>query len=143
MNQQTREWQAQQCALEDESRGAPAGDPQVDCYRAVFRAIARAPRSEPPADFAAGVLAALAVSERDERIERWVMRALAALVGIGIALYAGPMVLEVLGPATDSVPMAAVSATLLKSPLLWATLAAAATAGLVDRLAGRSGAVPA
>lgn len=143
MNHDPREWQAQQCALEDESRGAPAGDPHVDRYRAVFRAIAQAPRSGPPADFAAGVLAAVAASEREERIERWVMRVLGALVGIGVALYAGPTVLEMLGPATDGVPMAAVSASLLKSPQLWAAAAAAATAGIVDRLAGRGEAAPA
>lgn len=128
------EWQLQQQAAAAEARGSPAGDAGIDRYRAVFRALAQAPRSAPPQDFAASVIVRVGEWEREERMERWILRVLGALAGIAIALYAGPMLLDALAPAGSSLSLGGTTG-LLRSPLLWASLAAGATAGLIDRIA--------
>lgn len=125
------EWHAQELALEQSRRAAPAsGDVRIDAYRAVFHALATAPRSQPAADFAERTLRAVREAEVDEHIERWMIR-IAGLAGlVAVLLVAGPMLL-------DSVRVSALmamlpAAGLLGSPLLWATVAAAVTAGVLD-----------
>lgn len=128
-----REWQAQERArAEEQDRALPGRDARVNRYRAAFRAVQQAARVQPPLDFAAGVLRRAAQFDREDSIERWVLRVVGALVGIGLALYVGPMLLDALQGSAGAVELPASASGLLRSPLLWSTLMAAAAAALID-----------
>jgi hypothetical protein len=124
------EWQAQERALAEARRGSPAsGDAHVDAYRAVFHALSRAPRSEPPGDFAERTLRAVREAEIDERIERWMVH-VAGLIGVvALILFAGPTLLNALGA---SAALTVSTTGMLASPLIWAAAAGAVAAGLMD-----------
>lgn len=125
------EWLAQEQALAHNRRAAPAsGDARVDAYRAAFHAVATAPRSEPPPDFVERTVRGVREAEVDEHIERWMVRIAGLIALAAVLVFAGPPLWESLqsSPAWALLP----GAGLLGSPLLWATAAAAATAGLLD-----------
>jgi hypothetical protein len=124
------EWRAQERALEAARRGARAsGDPQVDAYAAVFHAVSLAPRSEPPVDFAERTLRAIREAEVDDHIDRWMIRIFGLVALVALAVFAGPMLLDTLSfSALQVMPAAGTFA----SPLLWAAIAGAAAAGLLD-----------
>jgi hypothetical protein len=125
------EWQAQERAIEQSRSAVPAsGDARVDAYRAVYHALALAPRSEPPVDFAERTLRAVREAEVDEHIERWMIR-IAGMIGfVAVLLVAGPMLLDSLRVSAAMAMLPA--ASLLGSPLLWAAVAGAVTAGGFD-----------
>ena len=128
------EWKAQERARALELDDAPpGGDARVDRYRAAFRAVRQAARSQPPLDFAAGVLRRAAQFDREDAMERWVLQIVGALVGIGLALYVGPMLLDALAAGMRSSSAPAPALSMLRSPLLWCALLAAAAAALVDQ----------
>jgi hypothetical protein len=124
------EWQAQERALAEARRVAPAsGDARVDAYRAVFQALSRAARSEPPVDFTERTLRAVREAEIDEHIERWMVR-VAGLIGVvALVVFAGPMLLDALDA---SAALALPTTGMFASPLLWVAAAGAAAAGLMD-----------
>lgn len=127
---QVSEWQAQERALEGLRQGMPTGGGRVDGYQVLFRAIASAPRSEPPADFVQMALRSVREAEVDEYIERWLLRLAGMVALVGVAVFAGPALWSSLGAGmADSLgPAAAV----LSSPLLWAAVVAGATAAGCD-----------
>ena len=132
---QMSEWQAQERALEGLRQGMPTGGGRVDGYQVLFRTIASAPRSEPPADFVQMALRSVREAEVDEYVERWLMRLAGLLALLGVAVFAGPVVwsslgvgmADSLGPATG----------VLSSPLLWTAVAAGITASGCDGWAQR------
>ena len=132
---QAAEWQAQERALECLRQGAQNGGGRVDAYQMLFRAIADAPRSEPPTDFAQLALRTVREAEVDEHIERWLLRLAGLMALVGVALFAGPAVWSSLsvGMADSLGPAAGV----LSSPLLWAAVAAGFTAAGCDGWAQR------
>lgn len=100
MNIDPREWELQERALREDA-----------AYREVARALRRSP-GDPPADFAASV-AALAEAApapwRDGMLERWMLRVLAAVLGVSsvVALwfYGGDWVDGVAGAFDALVPV--------------------------------------
>ncbi|MBK8069483.1 MAG: hypothetical protein IPK27_18225 [Rhodanobacteraceae bacterium] len=128
-----REWQAQERALaEEKDRAVPGSDARVNRYRAAFQAVQQAARVPPPLDFVAGVLRRAAQFDREDAIERWVLRVVGALVGIGLALYVGPMALDALAAGLRPVAPGLASGV-LSSPLLWSALLALGVATFVDQ----------
>lgn len=127
---QSVEWQAQERALERLRQGGQGGDGRVDAYDVLFQAIAAAPRSEPPADFAEMALRAVREAEVDEYIERWLLRIAGLVALVGVAVFAGPMLWSSLG--SGIVDGFAPAAGVLSSPMLWASAAAGATAAACD-----------
>ena len=128
---QIAEWEAQEGAVERLRQGVRIGeDGRVDAYQSLFQAIAAAPRSEPPADFAELALRAVREAQVDEYIERWLMRLAGLVALVGVAVFAGPALWSSLnvGMATTLGPAAGA----LSSPLLWAVVAAGATAAGCD-----------
>lgn len=123
---QMSEWQAQERALEGLRQGMPTGGGRVDGYQVLFRTIASAPRSEPPADFVQMALRSVREAEVDEYIERWLLRLAGLVALVGVAVFAGPAVWSSLsaGMADSLGPAAGV----LSSPLLWTAVAAGVTA---------------
>lgn len=84
------EWDLQERARAGAGGGSGGGgahDPALAAYREVARALRGSP-GEPPADFAASVAAALpphAGATVEGRLERWLLRALAAVLGLACA----------------------------------------------------------
>ena len=92
MNIDPREWELQERALREDA-----------AYREVARALRRSP-GDPPADFAASVAAlaeAAPADARDGMLERWMLRVLAAVLGVSsigaLWLYGSDWVAEMLG----------------------------------------------
>lgn len=127
---QTLEWQAQERALERLRQGAQDGEGRVNAYDVLFQAIAAAPRSEPPADFAGMALRAVREAEVDEYIERWLLRIAGLVALVGVAVFAGPLLWSSLG--TGLADSLASTSGLLSSPMLWASAAAGVTAAACD-----------
>ncbi|MGY0634793.1 hypothetical protein [Luteimonas sp. A478] len=88
-----REWEAQELGLRAARNGGqhPA-DPEATRYRLVSRAVATAPRSQPPPGFAAALAARAAT--RGSGLERLLVHILLAVLGAAAvlvtALFAGP-----------------------------------------------------
>lgn len=87
-----REWEIQERGMRAaRGRGTVAtpADPTAERYRQVAEALISAPRSEPPPDFAAGVVRQ--IPDRDAGVERALLRALILLLTAAsvatIALY--------------------------------------------------------
>lgn len=82
-----REWDSQERGLRAaRDRGMDAMDPTAESYRRVARAVLNAPRCEPPADFAAGIVARIAV--QDAGIERALFRCLLLVLATSSAVVA-------------------------------------------------------
>lgn len=125
------DWQAQERALDQLRRGAPlSGVGRVDAYRAVFQAVAQAPRSGPPADFAAVTARAVREAQIDEYIERWMIRITGLIAVIAVLIYAGPMLLDSVRTSTALALLP--SSALLGSPWVWAAGAGTLTAAAFD-----------
>jgi hypothetical protein len=128
------EWQAQERARAlEQDRAGPSGDPCVDRYRLAFRALQHATRTPMPLDFAASVVRRAAQFDREDTAERWVLRAVGGIVGVVLALYAGPMLLDALASGLRSSSAAGPALGMLRNPWLWTALLATAAAALVDR----------
>ncbi len=87
------EWQAQERGLRAARDGAPAADGPDAAYRLVAKAAQSAPGSQPPADFAAVVVAH--VARHEAGFERWLTNLLLAVFviasGIVAAVYGGEL----------------------------------------------------
>lgn len=132
MNDRNTEWQAQERAR-TLSGSTASGDATVDRYRAVYQGLAMAPFPAPPTDLGAQILEGVRRAEADERFERWTLRLLGLAGGVGIAFYAGPTLLDVLAPAWSGGALPEGITKLAANPWLWSTLAALATALMLDR----------
>ena len=125
------DWQAQERALDQLRRGTQlSGVRRVDAYRAVFQAVAQAPRSGPPADFAAVTARAVREAQIDEYIERWMIRITGLIAVIAVLIYAGPMLLDSVRTSTALALLP--SSALLGSPWVWAAGAGTLTAAAFD-----------
>lgn len=99
------EWEAQERGMRAASGTDAEGLPPMAArYRAVAEALASMPRSEPPADFAAGVVRRLA--RRDAGLERALSRILlavfvvvAAILGLGYGEQFWQLLRQALGSA--------------------------------------------
>jgi len=79
------EWEAQERGMRAAAGDGPDGmDPAAATYRVVAEALATLPRSEPPADFAAGVSRQIARS--DAGLERPLSRILLVVFVMALAL---------------------------------------------------------
>ena len=125
------EWAAQErgmrAAADANSHGLTGNEA---AYRAVAEALASMPRSEPPTDFAAGVMQSLA--QRDAGLERALSRALLALfvmVAATIGVVYGQPFWQLLGQALGSDALGWVMASIGCLSLSWmGQLAAGRTA---------------
>ena len=94
MSKQTLDEQArlQQLAEQAERQRLPAsGDPSVDAYRLVIRALRQPLRMDLPADFAKRVAARAAVPEESSRLEDWLMSLLLLVLAGGGLFYVAPV----------------------------------------------------
>ncbi len=69
---------------------ATNGDPRVDRYRLIVRALRQPLHPQLPADFAARVAAAAEQSEHVDGLEDWLVIGLLLAMGIGGLLFVGP-----------------------------------------------------
>jgi hypothetical protein len=125
----SREAQLQAQADAAERQGLPpGGDPAVDRYRLVVRALRTPLAIELPADFAAQLARRIALPEERHSLEDGLLSLL--LLGIGITglAYLQPVLASVLEGMHVSLPR-------VPWPLLVAASAAVAVAWLVDRSA--------
>ena len=76
-----------------------------------------------------------ALSATPAKRRRWPpeVSILLVLVGIALALYVGPMLLDALGAGLRSAAAPGPALGMLRSPMVWSALLAAAAAALVDR----------
>ena len=94
MSNQSFEEQArlQQLAEQAERQRLPAsGDPSLDSYRLVIRALRQPLRLELPSDFAARVAARATVPEESSRLEDWLMSLLLLVLAGGGLFYVAPV----------------------------------------------------
>ena len=106
MNTHEHEQQALQAQAElAERQKLPAGgNPAVDRYRLVMRALKRAPTEQLPANFAAQVAARLVIPEDKATLEDWLVTGLLLAMAITGLIYMRPIVAEVLAQFHFSVP---------------------------------------
>lgn len=104
MTTHDRELEHQAAADQAERERRPAGDPAVDAYRLVARAVRQAPLPALPADFARQLAAR--IRKRDEGLgpEEIVLVSLMAVMCIGAALFAGPALMAALAPLNLRLP---------------------------------------
>jgi hypothetical protein len=74
----------------EREQSATRGDPRVDRYRLIVRALRQPLTQQLPDDFAARVAAAAELRERGDGFEDWLIVALLLVMGIGGLLFIGP-----------------------------------------------------
>jgi hypothetical protein len=74
----------------EREQSATSGDPRVDRYRLIVRALRQPLPPRLPADFAARVAAAAEQRERGDGLEDWLIVALLLVMGIVGLLFVGP-----------------------------------------------------
>lgn len=111
-----------------------SGDPDIDGYRLIFRALKQAPEQQLPADFAATVAAALNQSNDKFCVEDWLATALLLALAVPGLIYLQPLMSTISSQVHLHLPT-------LPLPLLLAAAASVAVAWAVDqgalRLRGR------
>jgi hypothetical protein len=110
MNRQDFEQQEklQAAAERAEQQGAPAGDPQVDAYRLVLRALKQPLPVALPADFAQQVVRKLQLREEAAGLEEWLTTILLVTMAVAAAFFALPPLAAALAPvlrATAAQPL--------------------------------------
>lgn len=89
-----QDWQQQEKLQNDAERAErerlPAGDPQVDAYRLVWRALKQPLPVSLPSDFAQQVLRKLQIREEAAGFEQWLTNALLVMMAIGAAIFGLP-----------------------------------------------------
>jgi hypothetical protein len=107
----------QDAAERAERDGLPAGDPQVDAYRLVWRALKQPLPISLPADFAQQVARKLQAREEAAGLEQWLTNFLLVMMAIAAAFFALP-------------PLAATLASVLRAtaaqPMPWSLIFVAA-----------------
>lgn len=74
----------------ERAQSAASGDPRVDRYRLVVRALRRPLPPQLPADFAARVAAVAAKAEREDGFEDWLVVLLMFGLGLGALFFVVP-----------------------------------------------------
>lgn len=129
---QRREWLAQEAASKAE---APSSDQEVRIYQAVLRAARQAPRTAPPADFAAAAARQAQKRDLDDALERWMLRIGALLALVGVLFYSGPAVLGGLHLSAEALQtLSGAGQSWLSSPWLATVALALAAAAVLDRV---------
>ena len=131
-NESERQARLQALAESAEKQGLPAaGDPEVDSYRLVLRALRQPPAAGLPADFAARVAARAVQAGDGERLEDGLM----SLLLLGLALAALFYLWPTLGAVLANVPLGLPTLARLPElpwPLLLAGAASLALVWLID-----------
>lgn len=101
MNPQDLEQQEtlQDAAERAERERLPAGDPQVDAYRLIWRALKQPLPISLPADFAQLVVRRLQAREEAAGLEQWLTTILLVTMAIAAAFFALPPLAHALAPA--------------------------------------------
>ena len=109
----------QDAAERAEREHLPAGDPQVDAYRLVWRALKQPLPVSLPADFAQQVLRKLQAREEAAGLEQWLTNILLVMMAVAAAIFGLP-------------PLAATLARVLRAtaaqPMPWSLMFVAALA---------------
>ncbi len=129
MNHQYTEEQERlqaQAELAERQGLAASGNPALDSYRLVIRALHQPLSLQLPADFAAALAAWTVIPEESSRIEDWLMSLLMlVLAGAGL-VYVQPVMASVLGQLDLRLPA-------IPWPLLGAAAASVVVAWALDR----------
>lgn len=131
------EWDAQERGLRSARQAVDdPPDPAARDYRLVARAIATAPRSQPPPDFAAAVAASAGadagVGTRDPGYERILVRGLLLVLGAAAVVVAALSA----GPAWQALRAASTAGTMPWAAAAAACVAAAWALGQAQQLRG-------
>jgi hypothetical protein len=110
-----------------EQQQLPAGgDPAVDSYRLVIRALKQPPPEQLPANFAARVAMHAGFSEESSSLEDWLMTGLMLALAVTGLFYIRPVMANVLGQLHFQMPN-------LPWPLLVAAAVSVGLAWALDR----------
>lgn len=141
INETEREARLQAAAEQAERSGQPAGEPGVDAYRLVIRAVRQAAMPGLPEDFARRVTARVSPASDKASFEDGMV----TLLLLGMALGGGGYFLPRFWPLISSlVSVPAVNLPTVSWPLLAAAAAGIGIAWAIDRLWDhRSGGMPA
>jgi hypothetical protein len=93
-----RQEKLQAAAERAEREGLPAGDPQVDAYRLVWRALKQPLPIALSADFAQQVARKLQMREEAAGLEQWLTNLLLITMAVGAAIFALPPLAATLAP---------------------------------------------
>lgn len=129
IDQQVLEQQARlqaQAELAERQKLPPGGDPALDRYRLVIRALNQPLAAQLPADFAARVAARVGFSEERSSLEDWLMTGLMLVLAVAGLFYIRPVMASILGQFHFQLPS-------LPWPLLVAASASVAVAWALDR----------
>ncbi len=74
----------------EREQSAASGDPRVNRYRLIVRALKQPLQPQLPADFAARVVAAIEQREHGDGLEDWMVVLLLFAMGVGGLLFVGP-----------------------------------------------------
>jgi hypothetical protein len=110
----------------------PAGNPAVNEYRLVMRALRQPPPDGLPADFAARVARRVLFAEERGSLEDWLVTLLMLALAVGALFYLRPVLGQLAGAFQVSLPA-------LPWPLLFAAGAAIGLAWAIDQGASRFG----
>jgi len=91
--------QLQDAAERAERERLPAGDPQVDAYRLIWRALKQPLPITLPADFAQQVVRRLQTREEAAGLEQWLTNFLLVILAVAAAFFALPPLANALAPA--------------------------------------------
>ena len=129
MNHRDREQEIRLQALAEqaERQRAPAsGDPLLDSYRLIIRALQQPPAAQLPVDFAARVEARLPAAEEKASFEDWLMTSLLLGMGVTGMFYIQPVIAVLASQFHFRIPS-------LPWPLLAAAAASVVVAWALDR----------
>lgn len=108
----------------EREHAAAGGDPRVDRYRLIVRALRQPLHPQLPADFPARVAAAAEQSEHGDGLEDWLVVGLLLVMGIGGLLFVGPTLANVahtmVGISLPSLPWHQVTMAVLCIGIVWA-----------------------
>jgi hypothetical protein len=122
-----RQARLQAQAEQAERQQLPAsGDPALDSYRLVIRALKQPPAAQLPADFAKRVATRISFSEERSSLEDWLTTGLMLILAVTGLFYLRPVMANVLGQLHFQLPT-------LPWPLLAAAVASVALAWALDR----------
>jgi hypothetical protein len=114
-----------QAELAERQQLPPGGDPQVDRYRLVMRALRQPLALSLPANFAAQVATRVAAPEDSHKLEDWLVTVLLLAMAVAGILFVEPVMAEIVGRLHYSLPT-------LPWPLLGVAAVSVAVAWALD-----------
>ena len=115
-----------QAELAERQRLPASGDPALDSYRLVIRALKQPPAAQLPSDFAARVAARVGFSEEPSSPEDWLMTGLILVLAVTGLFYIRPVMAGIISQFHFQLPS-------LPWPLLGAAAVSVAVAWALDR----------